>query len=90
MRRIKEVLRLRALLGENVTAIASGAGLARSTVRSYLQRVDRAALGGMAALEEMTDEALEAALFPHRWRRRLNARCRTGIMLIKSCAATSI
>ena len=64
MRRIKEVLRLRALLGENVTAIASGAGLARSTVRSYLQRVDRAALGGMAALEEMTDEALEAALFP--------------------------
>ena len=30
MRRIKEVLRLRALLGENVTAIASGAGLARA------------------------------------------------------------
>ena len=40
MRRIKEVLRLRALLGENVTAIASGAGLARSTVRSYLQRLN--------------------------------------------------
>jgi len=64
MRRIREVLRLRALFGDNVTAIASGAGLARSTVRTYLQRADRAGPGGERPLEEWTDEALEAALFP--------------------------
>jgi transposase len=57
-------LRLRALFGENVTAIAAGAGLARSTVRAYLQRADRAGLGGERLLEDWTDEALEAALFP--------------------------
>ncbi len=38
MRGIKKVLRLRALLGEDLAAIASGAGLARSTVRTSLQR----------------------------------------------------
>jgi DNA-directed RNA polymerase specialized sigma24 family protein len=56
MRRIREVLRLRALLGENLTAIASGAGLARSTVRTYLQRADRAGLGGARLLEDWTDD----------------------------------
>jgi transposase len=64
MRRIREVLRLRALLGENVRAIASGAGLARSTVRTYLQRADRAGLDGARPLHDWTDEALETALFP--------------------------
>jgi transposase len=64
MRRIREVLRLRALLGENLSAISAGAGLARSTVRGYLQRADRAGLGGAGATEHLSDEALEAALFP--------------------------
>ena len=43
MRRIREVLRLRAELGPNLSAISAGAKLARSTVRAYL---DRAAAGG--------------------------------------------
>ena len=38
MRRIREVLRLRAELGANLSAIAAGAKLARSTVRTYLDR----------------------------------------------------
>jgi hypothetical protein len=38
MRRIREVLRLRAELGTNRSAIAAGARLARSTVRAYLPR----------------------------------------------------
>ena len=62
MRRIREVLRLRAELGPNVSAIAAGARLARSTVRAYL---DRAAAAGVdaAAAELLLDGALEAALF---------------------------
>src|ERR1700722_8026476 len=44
MRRIREVLRLRAELGANLSAIAAGAKLARSTVRTYL---DRAAAAGL-------------------------------------------
>ena len=63
MRRIREVLRLRAALGQNISAIASGASMSRSTVREYLRRaaaakIDAAAAGGL------TDEALEVALFP--------------------------
>ena len=63
MRRIREVLRLRAELGANLSAIAAGAKLARSTVRTYL---DRAAAAGLdtAAAEGLSDAALEAALFP--------------------------
>jgi len=38
--------------------------LARSTVRTYLQRADRAGLDGARPLEDWTDEALEAALYP--------------------------
>ena len=38
MRRIREVLRLRAELGPNLSAISAGAKLARSTVRAYLDR----------------------------------------------------
>ena len=55
MRRIREVLRLRAELGSNLSAIAMGARLARSTVRAYLAR---------AAAAGLSDAALEAALFP--------------------------
>jgi transposase len=63
MRRIREVLRLRAELGPNLSAIAAGARLARSTVRAYLAR---AAAAGLEAGAEagLSDAALEAALFP--------------------------
>ena len=59
MRRIREVLRLRAELGPNLSAISAGAKLARSTVRTYL---DRAAAAGLdaAAAEGLS----EVALFP--------------------------
>jgi transposase len=63
MRRIREVLRLRAALGPNLSAISAGANLARSTVRAYL---DRAAAAGLdaASADGLSDTALEAALFP--------------------------
>jgi transposase len=63
MRRIREVLRLRAELGETLSAVAAGAGLARSTVRDYLRRAAAAGLDARAA-EGLSDEALEAALYP--------------------------
>ena len=62
MRRIREVLRLRAELGPNVSAIAAGARLARSTVRAYLDRAEAAGVDAAAA-ELLLDVALEAALF---------------------------
>ena len=63
MRRIREVLRLRAELGPNLSAISAGANLARSTVRSYL---DRAAAAGLdaASADGLSETVLEAALFP--------------------------
>jgi transposase len=63
MRRIREVLRLRAELGPNLSAIAAGAKLARSTVRAYLERAAAAGLDAAAA-EGLSETALEAALFP--------------------------
>jgi len=63
MRRIREILRLRAELGPNLSAIAAGVRLARSTVRAYLERAAAAGLDAAAA-EGMSEEALEAALFP--------------------------
>jgi len=68
MRRIREVLRLRAELGPNLSAISAGANLARSTVRAYL---DRAAAAGLdaAAAEGLSETALEAAFFPAAIRR---------------------
>ena len=63
MRRIREVLRLRAELGPNVSAISAGARLARSTVRAYLDRAAGAGLDAAAA-EGLSETALEAALFP--------------------------
>ena len=62
MRRIREVLRLRAELGPNLSAIAAGARLARSTVRAYLDRTEAAGLDAAAA-DVLSDAALEAALF---------------------------
>ena len=63
MRRIREVLRLRAELGPNVTAISAGAKLARSTVRAYLGRAAMAGLDAAMA-DGLSETALEAALFP--------------------------
>ena len=44
MRRIREVLRLRVALGDNVIAIAGSARLARSSVRKYLARAETAGI----------------------------------------------
>ena len=63
MRRIREVLRLSAILGNNNSAIAQGASMSRSTVREYLDRAKTAGADAATAAG-MTDEALEAALFP--------------------------
>jgi transposase len=63
MRRIREVLRLSAVVGDNISAIARGGSLSRSTVREYLDRAKAAAIDAAKAAG-MTDEALEAALFP--------------------------
>ena len=63
MRRIREVLRLRAELGESLSAVAAGAGLARSTVRDYLRRAAAAGIDATTAAG-LSDEALEAALYP--------------------------
>ena len=49
MRRIREVLRLRAELGPNLSAISAGAKLARSTVRAYLDRATAAGLDAVTA-----------------------------------------
>ena len=63
MRRIRDVLRLLAELGQNLSAISAGAKLACSTVRAYL---DRAAAAGLdvAAADGLSETALEAALYP--------------------------
>ncbi|HTC10953.1 MAG TPA: hypothetical protein VK726_19475 [Acetobacteraceae bacterium] len=53
MRRIREVLRLRAELGPNLSAISAGAKLARSTIRTDL---DRAAAGLDAATADGLSE----------------------------------
>ena len=63
MRRIREVLRLRAELGPNLSAISAGANLARSTVRAYLERATAAGLDAAGA-DDLSETALEAALFP--------------------------
>jgi|GEM_PF-5554415 len=63
MRRIREVLRLRALFGENLSAIASGSGwparrfgpiFSGPTAPGWTER----------PLEDWTDEARDAALYP--------------------------
>jgi len=63
MRRVREVLRIHAELGANVSAVAAGAGLARSTVRLYLRHAAAAGIDATTA-NGLSDEALKAALFP--------------------------
>ena len=62
MRRIKEVLRLKQALGLSDAAVSRGAGVARSTVKEYL---DRAAAAGLswAAAEALSEEDLDRRLF---------------------------
>ncbi|CAK0742239.1 hypothetical protein WCLP8_1300002 [uncultured Gammaproteobacteria bacterium] len=62
MRRIKEVLRLRVALGGNVSAIAAGARVSRSSVRKYLMRAAAAGVDAAAA-EGMAEDLLENDLF---------------------------
>jgi len=62
MRKIKEVLRLRAL-GQSPQAIAQSLGIGRNTVRRYVRRADEAELGWPLP-PDLGDAALEALLFP--------------------------
>jgi transposase len=62
MRRIKEVLRLRAA-GRSQREIAAVVGTARSTVGDYLNRAERAGVV-WPLTDEWTDASLERALFP--------------------------
>jgi transposase len=63
MRRIREVLRLWAKLSPNVSAVATGAQTSRASVRRFLDRAKAAGIDAAKAAD-MTDEALETALFP--------------------------
>ncbi len=74
MRRIREVLRLRAELGPNSSAISAGAKLARSTVRAYL---DRAAPAGLdaAAADGLSETVLRRWRFTRRHRPRIARYC---------------
>ncbi len=62
MRRIKEVLRLKQVLGLSDAAVARGARIARSTVKEYL---DRAAAAGLSweTAEGLSEEELDRRLF---------------------------
>jgi transposase len=62
MRRIKEVLRLKQVLGLSDAAVSRGARIARSTVKEYL---DRAAAAGLSweTAEGLSDEELDRRLF---------------------------
>jgi transposase len=62
MRRIKEVLRLKAGLGLSYTAVSRSVRVARSTVREYL---DRAAAAGLSweIAAELSEEELDRRLF---------------------------
>lgn len=62
MRKIKEVLRLKAL-GQSPKAIAQSLRVGQNTVRRYVRRAEAAELG-WPLLPELGDAALEALLFP--------------------------
>jgi len=62
MRKIKEVLRLRAL-GQSPGAIARSLGIGENTVRRYVRRAEEAGLGWPLP-PELGDAALQALLFP--------------------------
>jgi hypothetical protein len=62
MRRIKEVLRLKQVLGLSDAAVSRSARIARSTVKEYL---DRAAAAGLSwgSAEGLSEEELDRRLF---------------------------
>jgi transposase len=62
MRRIKEVLRLKQVLGLSDAAISRSARIARSTVKEYLDRAARAELS-WAVAEGLSEEEVERRLF---------------------------
>lgn len=64
MRKIKEVLRLRLELGLGKRTIARSCGIVASTVHEYLERAAAAGIGWPLP-EGLSDEALEAKLFPN-------------------------
>jgi len=68
MRRIREVLRLKFNLGLNDSQVASGAGIARTTVQDYLRRIAATGLDHEQLLA-LGDEALDQRLFPPRGQR---------------------
>jgi hypothetical protein len=59
IRRIREVLRLPAELGDNLSAVAARVGLARSTVRTYLRRAAAAKIDARAELSFETLQQME-------------------------------
>jgi len=65
MRQVKEVLRLKYLLGLSQQAISDSAGVPRSTVRDYLLRAKVADLSWPLP-DDMDNEQLDALLFPVR------------------------
>jgi transposase len=71
MRRIKEVLRLKQVLGLSDSAVARGARVARSTVKQYL---DRAAAAGLSweAAQGLSEEELDRRLFAGADRRHVD------------------
>src|SRR5437667_6032444 len=62
MRRIKEVLRLKQVLGLSDAAVSRSARIARSTVKEYLSRAAAAGLSWETA-EGLSEEALDRRLF---------------------------
>jgi len=63
MRRVKEVLRLRLAFGLSHKAISAACRMPRTTVRDYCQRAKAAGLDSFAAIEPLSERALEARLF---------------------------
>lgn len=63
MRKIREVLRLSVGGKLSPQVVSQSCGIGRTTVREYLQRARRAGLSWPLP-EGLTDEALEAAMFP--------------------------
>src|SRR5215212_1851275 len=63
MRRVKEVLRLRLAFGLSHKAISAACRMPRTTVRDYCERAKAAGIDSFAAVEPLSERALEARLF---------------------------
>src|SRR3954467_10431618 len=63
MRRVKEVLRLRLAFGLSHKAISAACRMPRTTVRDYCQRAKAAGIDSFAAVEPLSERALEPRLF---------------------------